>query len=183
MDAATTHGVSIECVQRYHAEVAGGSSSSGFHKGDRRVAVGLEPEGGTAVRGKNFTEIFGGRVDPQAVQVTRRAFRAGMGSRGCPLLRREPYTADRLEDQFAEQAREFLRDPKKNYVDLESKTVFLSPVFSWFREDFGKTNAEVIALVAKHFEAPERKILAKGGFTIKCTQFDWGVNQSPPSEK
>ena len=105
------------------------------------------------------------------------------GSRGCPVLRGEPYTADKLEDQFAEQAREFLRDPKKNYVDLASKTVFLSPVFSWFREDFGKTDAEVIALVAQHFEATERKALAKGGFTIKYTQFDWGVNQSPPSEK
>ena len=105
------------------------------------------------------------------------------GSRSCPPLRKEPYTAEKLEDQFADQAQTFLRDSKKNYVDLDSKTIFLSPVFSWFREDFGKTDAEVIALVAKHFEAPKRKALAKGGFAIKHTQFDWGVNRSPPSEK
>ena len=105
------------------------------------------------------------------------------GSRGCPFLRREPYTADKLEVQFAEQARGFLHDPIKNYVDLESKTVFLSPVFSWFEDDFGKTDAEVIALVARHFKKPESEALTKGGFTIKYTQFDWGVNQSPPSEK
>lgn len=95
------------------------------------------------------------------------------GSLGCPLLRQEPYTAERLEDQFAEQARQFLRDPEKNYVDLEAKIMFLSPVFSWFREDFGKTDAEVIA---EHFKALERAALVKGGFTIEYTQFDWGVN-------
>jgi hypothetical protein len=105
------------------------------------------------------------------------------GSRGCPLLRSEPYTADKLEVQFTEQAREFLHDPIKNYVDLESKTVFLSPIFSWFEDDFGKTDAEVIALVARHFKAFESEALTKGGFTIKYTQFDWRVNQSPPSEK
>ena len=35
------------------------------------------------------------------------------GSRGCPPLRKEPYTAGKLEDQFGNQAQIFLRDRKK----------------------------------------------------------------------
>ena len=42
-------------------------------------------------------------------------------------------------------------------------------------------DAEVITMVARHFKAPERKALAKGGFTIEYTQFDWDVNG--PDEK
>ena len=100
------------------------------------------------------------------------------GSRSCPPLRKEPYTAEILEDQFADQAQIFLRDSKKNYVNMDSKTIFLSPIFSWFREDFGKTDTEIIAQVAEHFEISEQEALLKGGFKIDYTKFDWGVNQS-----
>ena len=100
------------------------------------------------------------------------------GSRGCPPLRKEPYTAGKLEAQFYEQAQVFLRDRNKNYIDLESKTVFLSPIFEWFREDFGKTDGEIISLVAEYFETPERESLLRGGFKINYTKFDWGLNQS-----
>lgn len=77
-----------------------------------------------------------------------------------------------------DQERIFLRDKKKNYADLKSKTIFLSPVFLWFREDFGKTDMEIIALVARHLDMAEQEVLLKGGFKIDYTKFDWGVNQS-----
>ena len=100
------------------------------------------------------------------------------GSRSCPPLRGEAYSPEKLEDQFSDQAQVFLKDSKKNYVDLDSKTIFLSPVFSWFREDFGKNDAEVIVLVVEHFEEAEQKAILRGGFTIHYTKFDWSVNQS-----
>ena len=100
------------------------------------------------------------------------------GSRSCPPLRGEAYTPEKLEDQFSDQAQVFLKDSKKNFVDLSSKTIFLSPVFSWFREDFGKTDAEIILLVVEHFAEAEQKAILKGGFTINYTKFDWSVNQS-----
>ena len=51
------------------------------------------------------------------------------GSRSCPPLRGEAYRPKKLEDQFSDQAQVFLKDSKKNYVDLGTKTIFLSPVF------------------------------------------------------
>lgn len=104
------------------------------------------------------------------------------GSKGCPPLRKEPYTADRLEVQFAEQAKAFLRDPKKNFVDREAKTLFLSPVFEWFSEDFGKDDAEVIRLVAQHLPEADRKALEGGGFEIRYTKFDWSANERPSKQ-
>lgn len=98
------------------------------------------------------------------------------GSRGCPPLRKEPYTAPKLEAQFAEQAKRFLRDKKKNHLDVDKKTLYLSPVFYWFREDFGKSDAEVIALAAEHLGEAEQEALKQGGFSIKYTEFDWGAN-------
>lgn len=104
------------------------------------------------------------------------------GSRGCPPLRREPYTAERLEQQFAEQARAFLGSKEKNYVDVDGKQLFLSPIFKWFREDFGKSDAEIIEFVAEHFPENERLALREGGFAINYTSFDWAAN-GVPAEK
>ena len=100
------------------------------------------------------------------------------GSRGCPPLRKEPYTADKLETQFSDQAQAFLRDRKKNYIDLKSKTLFLSEIFMWFRDDFGKNDTQIIALVAEYFETTEQQFLMEGEFKIHYTKFDWRVNQS-----
>ena len=104
------------------------------------------------------------------------------GSKGCPPLRKDPYTADRLEGQFLEQAKAFLRDTKKNYVDRKAKTLFLSPVFKWFSEDFGKEDAEIIKLVAEHLPEAERKALEGGGFEIRYTEFDWSANEQSPKK-
>ncbi len=98
------------------------------------------------------------------------------GSRGCPPLRKEPYTAEKLEAQFAEQAKRFLRDKDKNHVDVDKKILYLSPIFYWFREDFGKTDADIIAMAAAHMGEVERQALAKGGYSLKYTEFDWRAN-------
>ena len=95
-------------------------------------------------------------------------------------MRKDPYTANELEGQFSEQAKAFLRDTEKNYVDRKAKILFLSPVFKWFSEDFGKEDAEIIKLVAEHLPEAERKVLEGGGFDIRYTKFDWSANEQSP---
>ena len=129
--------------------------------------------------------LFGGKISLGHLEheLIRKLFRSPSvhfalvcGSRGCPPLRREPYTAEKLETQFSEQAQRFLRDKNKNHVDVDKKTLYLSPIFYWFREDFGKTDAEIIAMAAKHMVLAEREALRQGGYSIRYTEFDWGVN-------
>src|SRR3990172_8630172 len=55
---------------------------------------------------------------------------------GCPPLRNEPYTADRLDSQLDDEAQRFLANPEKFHAAPEKKTIFLSPVFQWFGKDF-----------------------------------------------
>lgn len=53
----------------------------------------------------------------------------------CPDLRREPYTAARLEDQLEDQTQLFLANPGKG-VRIEEGVVRISRIFRWHRADF-----------------------------------------------
>jgi len=98
------------------------------------------------------------------------------GAQSCPLLRPEPYTAMRLEAQFSDQARDFLRDPKKNRVDIENKTIYLSKIFEWFRDDFAKSDEELIQFVTPYYSEEIAEKIRAGGFKIRYAEYDWALN-------
>ena len=98
------------------------------------------------------------------------------GAQSCPLLRPEPYTAMRLETQFSEQARDFLRDPKKNRVDIDNKTIYLSKIFEWFRDDFAKSDEELIQFVTPYYSEEVAEKIRVGGFKIRYTEYNWTLN-------
>lgn len=97
---------------------------------------------------------------------------------GCPPLRREAYTGPRLDAQLDDQTRRFLLDsPQKNRVDVAEKTVYLSPVFDWFREDFPPGREGLGRWLARwHPPGPARALLASGDFDIEHTEYDWSLN-------
>ena len=96
---------------------------------------------------------------------------------GCPPLRSEAFTAERLEAQLDDQARVFLAQTAKNRVDVKRSTVYGSPIFTWYREDFGGTLAGVGAFWAKYLPAgPEQNLVRSGTFTWVDTEYDWRIN-------
>jgi uncharacterized protein DUF547 len=97
-------------------------------------------------------------------------------ARSCPPLRREAYTGERLDDQLDDQARTFIaRSPEKNRVDVERATVHLSPIFTWFEEDFGP---DLGGFLARHVpEGPARRLLEGGHFKTVETPYDWSLNR------
>lgn len=97
---------------------------------------------------------------------------------GCPPLRSEAYVAARLETQLTEQAQRFIREsPPKNRVDVPSRTVFVSLVFTWYRDDFGGSDKAIGQYLAEWYPAgPERDLLRSGRFTLKQTNYDWTLN-------
>jgi len=52
---------------------------------------------------------------------------------GCPALRSEAYTADRLDEQLEDGMRRFLGDRTRNRARADKLEV--SSIFKWFRED------------------------------------------------
>lgn len=106
---------------------------------------------------------------------------------GCPSLRNEPYTGEKLADQLDDQSLKFLLDPSK--FRIRDERAYLSPIFKWFGEDFVESfgqNAEF-----KYCKNPKRAVL---GFVkkyavepfsytsevicaIKYLDYDWSLNE------
>jgi hypothetical protein len=97
---------------------------------------------------------------------------------GCPPLRGEAYTAERLDEQLEDQARIFiLESPSKNRVDVEAREVWASPVFFWYEDDFGGTDAALGRFLARyHPQGPARQLLESGQFRLRKTDYDWTLN-------
>lgn len=100
-------------------------------------------------------------------------FAVNCASGGCPPLRNEAFTGENLETQLEEQTQAFLNDTKNNR--LSGKTLELSPIFDWFKEDFIKKTGSVESFVNPYFKNSSIK---KGSVTIKYSHYDWNLNQS-----
>ncbi|TWX73595.1 DUF547 domain-containing protein [Colwellia sp. C1TZA3] len=61
-------------------------------------------------------------------------FAVNCASIGCPALREEAYSADKLEQQLAEQTVRFLTDKSRNRFAEQSME--LSAIFKWYGDDF-----------------------------------------------
>jgi len=97
---------------------------------------------------------------------------------GCPPLHAEAYTGERLEAQLEEQARVFLLDsPQKNRAEAASRTVYLSPIFRWYRDDFGASDAAMLRYFATFLpRGAKADVLARGDARIRWTEYDWSLN-------
>lgn len=92
---------------------------------------------------------------------------------GCPPLRKEAYRASDLDRQLDEQTQLFLNDTDKNRFDPVTNTLYLSPIFKWFRADFEAVAGSEAAYVARYLEDPR---IGKPGVKIKYTDYDWSLN-------
>jgi hypothetical protein len=118
-------------------------------------------------------EIIRGQFDEPRVH-----FALVCAALGCPPLRSEAYTGERLEDQLEEQARLFLvGSPLKNRVDVSSGTVWVSPILTWYRDDFGGDDESLGRFLARYWPpGPERELLLSGTFRVRKTDYDWTLN-------
>jgi hypothetical protein len=110
---------------------------------------------------------------------------------GCPILRNEPFTGDKLDSQLDDQTKRFLKDPEKFRIDRKGGRVYLSSIFKWFGEDFTKTygtdkkfhkfddtERAVLNFLAGYLGADDREYLEKGDFSIKYLSYDWTLNEN-----
>ncbi len=97
---------------------------------------------------------------------------------GCPPLRAEAWTGEKLESQLQEQGRIFLGQAVNNRVELKTNTLYLSPIFKWFAGDFETAAGSVEKFVTPFFPETARGALAAGGFKIRYTDYDWSLNDA-----
>lgn len=103
---------------------------------------------------------------------------------GCPPLREEAYAGSRLEDQLEDQGRRFLASAAKNRYDADGNTLYLSPIFKWFEDDFTAKAGSVTAFVIPYLppEAARRLLKDRANVRVRYTDYDWKLNDRPRRE-
>lgn len=103
---------------------------------------------------------------------------------GCPMLRAEAFTAEKLEMQLADGLRRFLSDPSRNRFNTGSGQLQVSKIFDWYSKDFEQGHQGFDSLkttFARHAEqlanTPEdRERIRQGHYTLKFLDYDWRLN-------
>ena len=100
------------------------------------------------------------------------------GAVSCPPLRNEVYEGVRLQEQMADQAKTFFRDPRWNSFDLKSKSATLSSVLNWNAKYFGENRDEILKFVGEFAPEDVRDSLIKepASWTIKYNEYDLTIN-------
>lgn len=113
---------------------------------------------------------------------------------GAPKLRTEPYTGEKLDEQFADQMRSFVGTHAKFHVNQDRGLVHVSPILKWFGEDFipaygtsmkftGHEAAEraVLNCLSRYLSEQDQQYLDEDLYQIKYLEYDWSLNvQAPP---
>jgi len=94
---------------------------------------------------------------------------------GCPQLQPIPFTAENTNALLNQAGREFVNDPRG--VKIENGRLIVSSIYSWFEEDFGKNEQEVIAHL-RSFADPELDRQLEKFDSIDRDQYDWALNRS-----
>ncbi len=95
---------------------------------------------------------------------------------GCPDLRAEPYEGETIDAALTEQTRRYINHPRGVSVD-ERGRITASRIFAWYREDFGATEADVIAHIAQYAE-PTLAATLSGKTKIRRYEYDWALNDA-----
>ncbi|MGB5287852.1 MAG: DUF547 domain-containing protein [Ignavibacteriaceae bacterium] len=97
----------------------------------------------------------------------------------CPALRNEAFDANKLEAQLQEESVRFLTDKDRNDFDLSKRTAYLSKIFDWFDEDFGKNDKEILQFVSKFLPDNIKKDMLENTdkWKINYKDYNWNLNE------
>jgi hypothetical protein len=155
-----------------------------LHSGGAALAVVFK----TTVWDKNLVTVYGkltslGFIEHKILRPkfkdARIHFALVCAAKGCPPLRSEAYEADRIDAQLDEQGRVFLADRGKNEFDIENKVAHISPIFGWFKTDFGARKEAVLRYLSE-FAPPGARGFLKDGpgeWKLSYTSYDWSLNE------
>jgi uncharacterized membrane protein YdjX (TVP38/TMEM64 family) len=97
-------------------------------------------------------------------------------AKGCPPLRNEAFTAEKLDEQLESQTRYvhshaawFQFDPKQNVLKLTS-------LYKWYGDDFRQVSGSVPAFAAQYSDELKRALDAGQPVREEFMDYDWSLN-------
>jgi hypothetical protein len=129
-----------------------------------------------ADQASHYASIGVGKPDPRV------HFALVCCARGCVKLRREAYEAARIDEQFDDAVRRFVRDEARVVFDRSKKTIRVSRLLDWYGGDL--TNAEydphadsTIAFLARYVEDKQlARSLTREKWKMRYIEYDWSLN-------
>jgi len=123
----------------------------------------------------------------------RICFALSNAAAGGPILRNEPYRADRLDAQLNDQVRKYLNTDKGMRWDKANNILYLSNIFQIHAETFLESDLADIKkfrdrkdtervwlnFILPYLSEEDVRYLESGGCAIKFIDFDWHLNESP----
>ena len=91
----------------------------------------------------------------------------------CPNLKATAWQGATLDRELDEAERAYVNDPRG--VRLENGKLVLSTIYSWFREDFGANESEIIARLKRSANGRAKAAL-NGRSEIDDYAYDWSLN-------
>ncbi len=94
---------------------------------------------------------------------------------GCPQLQPVPFTAENMDTLLNRARREFINSP--HGVRIGNGRLTVSSIYTWFKQDFGDGDQEVIAHL-RTFADQELDWQLQKFNSIDKYQYDWALNRS-----
>ncbi|MCJ8291781.1 MAG: DUF547 domain-containing protein [Crocinitomicaceae bacterium] len=95
------------------------------------------------------------------------------GAIGCPPITNFAYREGQLDTQLDQQAKLALNNDQFVYSVDESKNIYLSEIFNWYGEDFGKNKKEVLAYINGF-----RSEKFDDSYRVQYYPYDWTLNDA-----
>lgn len=105
---------------------------------------------------------------------------------GCPMLRPEAFTPEKLDAQLDDGMKRFLADSTRNRFEPASGRLLVSKIFDWYGKDFEKGHQGYDSLrttFARHAAqlaaTPEAQAKVRNGdYKLEFLDYDWKLNDS-----
>lgn len=154
-------------------------------------------------RTKHFFKILGLQYQLQEIEQEllkthdpRILFALHYASVGGGILRNEPYTAEKLDEQLNDQVKRYLATEQGMQLDKDKNTLSLSNLFSMYKHkeffessefakikryrDRGKPAEQAwLNFIHDYLEPADLQYLQNSDFDIKFIKYDWELNEAP----
>jgi hypothetical protein len=96
---------------------------------------------------------------------------------GCPPLRTEAYTSERLEEQLEDQTRNTHSSERWLVYRPDDDLVELTSLYDWYRGDFEQVGGSILDYAARYREDLRLGLQAGLDIKVRFLDYDWALNE------
>ena len=104
-------------------------------------------------------------------------FAAVCAAVGCPPLRTEPYTGDKIEQQLKDQAQAVHTNGSRWFqYDRKANVLHLTPLYKWYRGDFEQVSGDILDHAAQYNDTLATALDNDNRPEVRWLDYDWSLN-------